>query len=210
MRHDNYKNHSISLAVGSVLLILTMVLHPAHMDVDMLLLNVISHSLAVFSIPFCLYGFLGLTRSFTDKILQTNLGFSFSAFGLVAGMLAATINGIAATMFYQHNDGPSMEDKQIIHLIFDYSFALNNAVSYVFIGAILIAILFWSWAIVSSSKYQKWTGYLGFAFILGSILAMISGINLMQVWAFRTFIFGMVGWILIMSFKLYQLEPHDE
>ncbi|MEM9391034.1 MAG: hypothetical protein AAGA02_11205 [Bacteroidota bacterium] len=202
---ENYKIYGVSLITGAVLMVVTMVLHPAHLKTELLFVNMISHSLAILSLPFSLYGFWGLSRSLDQRPFAANVGFCFALFGLVAAMFAAAIDGLAASIFFKHMAQSAGGQAEVADLILDYSFALNNAVSYTFMGAIAIAIAFWSIAIVMGNPYKSWLGYLGLGLILTCLIAILLGTNFMAVWAFRLFIFGLVAWILLVSTDMIKL-----
>ncbi len=203
---ENHKIYGVSLITGAGLMVATMVLHPAHLETELLLVNMISHSLAILSLPFSLYGFWGLSRSLEQLPIAANVGFCFALFGLIAGMFAAAIDGLAASIFFKHIAQSSGAQADVADLILDYSFALNNAVSYIFMGAIAIAIAFWSVVIVMGNPYKSWLGYLGLGLILTCLIAILLGTNFMAVWAFRLFVFGLVAWIILVSMDMMKLS----
>jgi len=142
------KNAGIALVLFTLLMVFTMVLHPAGGSFEYLLkitrIIMISHVLALISIPFAAVGFWGLTKK-----LGTANFFSFSAFaivlfGLVAVMIAAASNGLVLPIFIQKYKDAPVELIESIKPILKYNFSVNNAFDYIFTGAFCLAILFWS------------------------------------------------------------------
>src|SRR4030095_13213999 len=93
----------IALIAFTVLLVLTMVMHPAGGSVEHLIritpLIITTHAIAIFSLPFGLIGFWGLTRRIGTDNFWSMLAFSSICFGLIAAMLAAATNGLVMPMF---------------------------------------------------------------------------------------------------------------
>jgi hypothetical protein len=197
------KNAGTSLIVGSILMVVTMVMHPTHMGGHYTgIINTISHSLAIAAIPFCLYGFWGLTKSFKSDGFFANCAFPIMAIGLLAGMLAAIINGLALTFFYQDFENATGTTMDTVDVVLHYSFALNSAMAYVFIGASLLATLFWSIEIINKERYSKWIGYYGALLVIVGIVLPFTGYEILAVSGFRLIIFGLVSWIVIMGIQL--------
>ena len=65
------KSTSISLILGALLIIITMVMHPSGGSIEHIIkiskTITIAHSLAIFSLPIILFGFYGLTIKLLDK-----------------------------------------------------------------------------------------------------------------------------------------------
>ncbi|MEM9687709.1 MAG: hypothetical protein AAF934_12435 [Bacteroidota bacterium] len=195
------KNAGTALIFGSLLLVATMILHPAQADGEFKSINIISHSLAIVAIPFCLYGFQGLSAGFKSSEFLSNTAFAMMAVGLLAGMFAAAINGLALTFFIAAHQ-ETAQTASSIHLILDYSMALNHAMDYIFIGASVGAILFWSITMIRTEKFPKWLGYYGILLVTTGIVLFFIDVQMLSVAGFRMVIFGMVSWILITAYLL--------
>lgn len=207
MRTTFEKNTGISLIVGSVLMIVTLILHPAGGSLEHLIriqkIIIISHSIAILSIPFSFIGFLGLTRRLGTENFFSIVAFSIMSFGLVAVMGAAATNGLALPIFVQHYEGASTETIEAIRPVMRYNFALNHAFDYIFMGAMCLAIFFWSIAIFRTGRFPQWLGYFGVILSGTAGLLLFSGFDFVGLQGFRIFIFGSVVWIILAGVLLY-------
>lgn len=205
--NDQLSRHTgISLNVGSILITVTMVLHPAGGGIEHLLqistLLIVTHSLAIFSIPFLLFGFWGLTKKLNSDNAISMIAFITISMGVFAGMLAAAINGLALPIFLNQFADQSNMTLESIELILQYGLSLNRAMTYIFIGACCLSIILWGILIVRSSLFPKWSGYLGMLLSVSAITTGISGFVLTNLIGFRIFIFGLVLWILMIGYLL--------
>jgi hypothetical protein len=194
------------LLIGSLLMVMTMVLHPAGGNIEHIVkiskLAVISHSIAILSIPFTAFGFYGLA-----KLLKTESRFSFLAlaiigFALVAVMLAALLNGLVLPMYVLKNTSQSVQNLESVKLIITYGTTFNAALDYVFIAGYSIAMFIWSFIIIKTAALPKWHGFLGIALVVISILGAILQLNFISVTGFTVYVFGIVSWIVIAGYLL--------
>lgn len=202
------KNAGFSLIAGAILLVITMVMHPTGIEDGYTLINVIAHSIAIAAIPFCLFGFWGVYRHFEEGSFLSGIAFSAITAGLFAGMLAATINGLAFSFFMERYHDASAEISTSVHAILDYSFALNNGLSYVFTGMLSGAVLFWSIAIIRTRVFPKWTGYYGILLVALVLILFHTHFNFMHVGGFSIIIFGLVSWIV--SIGYFMINPKTD
>lgn len=200
MKTQFEKNAGISLVVGSALMMLTMILHPAGGDLPHLIkiqkIIIVSHSLAILSIPFSFIGFLGLTRRIGAENFFSITAFSFMAFGLAAAMGAAATNGLALPFFVEDYQDAPPEMLATTNAMVRYNFALNHAFDYILLGAMFSSILFWSIAMLSTKTFTRWVAYLGVGLTLAGGLVLLTGYNFVSLAGFRVFVFGSVGWIV--------------
>jgi hypothetical protein len=200
------KSAGISLIIGAILVIITMVLHPVGGGIKHLLeistILIATHALAIISLPFLLYGFWGLS----DRLGITNsislVALITISMGIIAGMLAAAINGLALPMFIENYIDADTETLNSIEPILKYGLALNMAMDYIFIGACCIAILLWGILIVTKLIFPKWIGYAGILLSICAIVTGISGFVFTDLFGFRVFIFGLVLWIVVVGYYL--------
>ena len=202
------KNAGFSLIAGAILLVITMVVHPTGIEDGYTVINVVAHSIAIAAIPFCLFGFWGVYRHFKIGDFLSGIAFSAIAAGLFAGLLAATINGLAFSFFMERYQDASTESGELVHAILDYSFALNNGLSYVFIGMLSGAVLFWSIAIIRTRTFPKWTGYYGLLLVTLVLILFHTHFNFMHVGGFSIIIFGLVS--LIVSIGYFMINPKNK
>ncbi|MEM7297205.1 MAG: hypothetical protein AAF391_02940 [Bacteroidota bacterium] len=198
MKSTELKTQSISLVIGCFLMIVTMVLHPVGGNFEHLVsiftVGVVSHAIAILSIPFVTYGFWGLTEKISTPIAK--LSFVFMAFGLMAVMLAGTVNGIVLMNFVQSYADASQETIASLKPIFRLLFDLNHAFDFIFIGAVYISTLLWSISIIKTKILPISLGWFGTILSLAGIVASTAGFVFVDVTGFRIFIFSWVAWVI--------------
>lgn len=163
---------------------------------------ILSYSLAILAIPFIFVGLLPETRRIGTDNFSSQIALSIMTFGLVAVMAAAATNGLGLPLFVQHYEGASPETIGSIEPLLRYNFALNHAFDYIFMGAMCLAILFWSTDIVRTGKFPSWLGYLGLGSSVGGGAMLLSGFDFVGLHGFRLFIFGSVIWIVLAGIVL--------
>lgn len=201
-----FKNNSgISLIVGSILMIATMVLHPSGGHIEHILkiksIIIVSHALAIFSLPFIAFGFLGLSTALLTKSKISILSFIISCFGLFAAMIAATINGLTLPLFLSQIV-PQNIDGNIISSIGTYGRNINIPMDYILLISFALSISIWSVLIIMSEKFPKWIGYYGLLLILFGVFALFNKYNFIGLFGFRIIIFGIVSWIIVAGIKI--------
>ena len=206
MRKHFYKSSGISLITGSVLIIATMVLHPAGGSIQYILKIsksiTATHSLAIFSLPILLFGFYGLTDKLLDKWKLAKLALFIMGFGLISAMFAALINGLTLPSFLGKYENNITENAATLKLITNYGFAINKPLDYIFIVATCLAINIYSLLIIYSNKLPKWIGYFGVSLITFAIIGLLSGFVFTNLIGFQIFIFGIATWFLAIGISL--------
>lgn len=204
MKTNFQKIAGYSLFIGSILMVLTMVLHPSGGNLEHIFkiskVLMISHSIAIFSIPFIAFGFYGLS-----EVLQTNsrisyLGFMFVGFSLVAVMIAGSINGLILPMYVSKFHNQTAQNLETTKLIISYGSIFNKAMDYVFINGFSIAMIIWSVIIIQTSKLPHWIGLYGCFLVAFVSIGFLIDFNFISVWGFRIYIFGIVSWIIMVGF----------
>jgi len=196
--------------IFAFLLVVTMVLHPAGgssqhiMNITWII--VIVHSLAILSLPFGWVGFWGLTRKIGTDNFMSMLGFAMVSLGLIAALLAAATNGLAAPIFLQHYKDGTPEALSAIDPILRYGFAVNHAFDYVYTGAFCVAIGCWSVAIWRTRTMAVWIAAFGIVLALGTAAIFISGVAVNNVHGLRIFISCIMLWILLIGIVLRRRE----
>lgn len=199
----------ICLLVGSILATLTMALHPMGGDVEHIVkikrVLMFSHAIAIFCLPFIGFGFWGLTNMLKTKSKMSLLAFFILFFGLIAAMIAATINGLVLPNFaskYWINDS----DVSVLNKIIGYGHAINISMTYIVITAISLSIGIWSFLIIKTNQLSKWLGYFGLIVIIIGLLGVLLNFDFTSLLGFRTFVFGLVGWIIVIGIKMIKPE----
>lgn len=202
----NKKNAGIFLIVGSLLLTLTMILHPTGGTIEHILkiknVAIISHTLAIISLPFLTLGFLGLSKVFTREETITQLAFIISCFGLVSAMLAAMINGITLPIFLSRISDTDF-DSQVIKTIISYGFSLNISLTYILIASITLSVFIWSLLNILQKTFSNWLSYYGFFLFILGIVGAIKQFDYVSVYGFTIFIFGLVSWLILTGSFMY-------
>ena len=190
---------SLCLMIGSLMLVATMVLHPSGGNAKEILhiynLAVSTHSLAIASLPFLVFGFLGLSQSLLSPSKLSIFAFIVICFSFVAGMLAAAMNGLVLPFFVKSKIDDFEQNENILSPVVTYGLKINLAMDYILIVGLLIAISGYSFLIVKYHKTLNWIGYLGFSLLPIAILAAFLNFNFTSVSGFRLFIFAIVTWI---------------
>jgi hypothetical protein len=191
------------------LLIVTMVLHPSGGNIAHILkisrVIVISHTLAVFSVPFVGFGFYGLSLSLLSKNRLSILALIIMAQGLVAVMIAGTINGLTLPLFLDIYADKIEPNLNILKPIIHYGFSINKPMDYIFITASIVSILIWSILMLKVDKFSKWLGYYGLFLILMGVLGVVISFDFIHLGGFRTFVFGMVSWVILAGIWLINI-----
>jgi hypothetical protein len=202
----------MSLIIFTLLLLCTMGLHPAGGSVEHLIritnIIVITHSIALLSLPFGWIGFWGLTRKIGADHFGSMLAFFMISLGMVAVLVAAATNGLILPVFLQHYKDAAPEDLAAIKPILRYSFAVNQAYDYVYTAAWCLAVGCWSVAILLTRRLARWIGWLGIGVALAVAAVFISGVGVANsVQGLRIFIGGIVVWILVVGVALWKSGP---
>lgn len=188
------KSSGICLIVGTAITVLTMVLHPSGGNNEHILkmqhVLITSHAIVIFSLPFLFFGFFGLSSLLTNPSKIALLGLTMMGFGLVAAMLAASLNGIVLPLFVSaHPTG------ETVNVVRSYGMAFSKPMSYILIAMSSQAIFIWSLLMINQRGVAKWLGYYGIVILALTALAYLLGFNLTNLLAFRFFIFAIVAWI---------------
>ncbi len=200
--NTNFKKAAgYSLIIGSILMVLTMVLHPSGGNVTHIMETndtiIISHAIAIFSLPFIAFGFYGLTSLLLNDSKVSFLAFCFALFALIAGMLAAAINGLVLPMFVEKYFNEFEQNKNTLNPIIRYGFMLNKSMDYILLTGILISILMWSVLIIRGNNIPKWVGYYGMILCILALFGAIIGFDFIYLAGFRIIILCVAGWVIL-------------
>jgi len=187
-----------------------MVLHPSGGSLEFIIqisnIITISHALAIFSLPFVLFGFYGFSMFLLDKWKLSILAFIIISFGLFAAMFAALFNGLTLPYFLNQYSEKLEENLDTLKIITHYGFAINTPLDYIFIIACCLAILIYSLLILAESKLPKWLGYLGILIIILAVIGGLTGFVFTSLTGFRIFTFSLAAWILLSGALLFKFK----
>ena len=213
MEKKSEAGYGISLIAGSLLMVVTMILHPAGGSLEHLFkittFIVVSHSLALVSLPFILLGFWGLTKRLEKQKLLSDAGFITMLLGIFAVMCAAATNGLALPLLMNHFRDATPEAINSIKPIITYNTSLNQAFDFIYIGALCGSVSLFSVAILKTGSLPKWTGYFGIILSLLTIVAIIAGFTFVNLTGFRIFALGFVSWIVVTGINLRRPVTHN-
>jgi|GEM_PF-346321 len=206
MNNSFEKQAGIALIIFTVLLVGTIVLHPAGGNIEHLVkarnFTLVSHSIALLSLPFGGIGLWGITRSIGTGHFGSLFGFALAVLALIAALLAGTINGLALPIFLQQYQETTTENIAMFKLVARYGFALNHAFDYIYTCALGLAILCWSLSILHTRKLPVRIGWLGIIVFLAVGAFFLYGIRINNLSGLRLYISSIIGWILVSGIAL--------
>ncbi|MBL7710747.1 MAG: hypothetical protein JNJ86_16875 [Chitinophagaceae bacterium] len=199
------KASGICLLLGSALATFTMAMHPVGGSLAEIArkkgIFIFSHSLAILSIPFIAFGFWGLSTALATKSRISYLSFAIGCFGLMAVLIAGTVNGFVLPSFAS-NYSDNTVDWAVLQAIRNYGWLIGKSMDYIFITALMLAIAIWSSIIITSGQLSKWLGYYGFLIVIVTTSGLLMKFNFTSAFGFGLFIFSLVSWKLIAAFLL--------
>ena len=202
------RQSAIALLVGSIAWIVTMALHPTGGSFEKIVrissVIVGTHSLAIATIPLMLFGFWGLTaRLGSDRGLPL-LALITYAFGSVAALCAAVINGLTLPAFAKQLAEADPASRDLAHLVVDYGSTMNAGFARVFMVATALAVLLWSISILTTRALPRWIGAIGLAAGLTGLVLVLSGGIDVHVHDFGLFVFGYAAWTILVGVLLWR------
>ena len=212
MNTNKQKAAGISLILGCFLMIVTMVLHPVGGDFEHLvrirLIGIVSHAIAILSVPLVAYGFWGFSTHVGGVL--SKISFAYMLFGLIAVMLAAAVNGLILMDFVKSYEGAPEEVIESLKPFFRLIRDFNHAFDFIFIGAVCISTTLWSIAILKISSFPTVIGWFGLAITAMALTFLLLGFVFVDLQGFRIFIFGWVAWVIWMGITLFRIPNSSE
>jgi hypothetical protein len=207
MNNNFEKTAGLALLAFSILLLFTMVLHPAGGNIAHLInitgMIVVTHAMAILSLPLGWIGFQGLTRKLGPDHFLPTLALATATLGLVAALFAAATNGLVLPIYLQPYKDATPEAITSIKPVLQYGFAINRAFDYIYTFAFCLAIFCWSVEILRTRKLALWLGWLGVAVSVISAGIFACGMAVNTVQGLRLFIASIILWILLIGRTLY-------
>ncbi len=173
-------------------------------------ITVISHSMALFALPFLGVGFLGLLKRMGFNHFLPMIAYAAILIGLLAGMIAATINGLALPIYIQNYREATEDVVASLKPILRNNLSLNQAFDFVFLSAVSFSILLWSLSILTLKKLPLWIGYFGILLSVTAIIMMATGFVFTNLHGFRLFIFFNVIWIILIGVGLLRRDTGQQ
>ncbi|WP_138991013.1 hypothetical protein [Larkinella sp. C7] len=212
MNHRFFVVSGYCLLVGTLLLVGTMVLHPAGGSPDHIRritpLLMGSHALAIGSLPLLGFGCYGLAIRLASPSRLATLALITLFFGLLAGLIAATINGLTLPLFVANQPDTIAEQSQV-KLIIRYGFLINKPMSYILMTCVTVSVGIWSALLLRRNDLPRWLGYGGVGLVGLGLLGVVLGYDFHGVGGFRLFVFALAGWLAGGGVLLIRTRPAD-
>jgi hypothetical protein len=212
-RNSNDRRGGLALILSSILMIVTMSLHPtAHQLFEpgrfehIALLGAIAHAIAVASVPFAFLGGLALTRRLDDPDHFSLTALVVFGFALVAVMIAAMMSGFVAPEIGRALAG-APEERATWGALFHLSGAINQAFAKAHVLGSSAAIVLWSLAIARGRDLSRGIGIYGA--IMGVIVAfaLVSGHVRLDVHGFGAIVLAQAIWFVLVGVALMRSRP---
>jgi hypothetical protein len=205
MENTFTKASGTSLCLGSLLSLVTMLLHPSGGSIDHIIriqqILIFSHALAIACLPLLGFGAWGLSALLQTKNRISTLSLFIFCFGLIAAMIAAAINGLILPQFLSDSmDSPS--DPLMLKTVVNYGHHINISLTNIFIFASSVSIVLWSIVITRSGLLPRWTGYFGLPLFGLEIICLFLNANFTDLYGFRIFVGGLATWIMIAGIQM--------
>ncbi len=209
MEYEFRKTAGICFCLGSILAIATMILHPSGGSISTIVkiksVLIFSHAIALFCLPFIGFGSWGLSQLLSTKNKLTTLAFFIFCTGLIAAMIAGTLNGLVLPHFAVSVSKKHIED-EIVKSIVSYGFVINAAMTSIFVFATALSISIWSITIILTKLLPKWLGYYGLLLVALGTLGFVLSFDFTDLFGFRLFIFGLVSWLILAGIKMLTIK----
>lgn len=197
------KQAGVALIVFTLLILFTMILHPAggnfqHLQ-KILPVLVATHAAAILSLPFAAIGFWGLSRRIGAGNFLSVSGFAMSTLALLAALLAASANGLVLPLIIRQYQDASPGTIDAIRPILSYNHSINTAFDYIYTGTFCLAILFWSIAMLLTKQLPRWLAVLGTLVALFGWTILIAGISPASLYGFHLFVASVIIWTILVG-----------
>ena len=174
--------YGLALIVGTVAAIVTMAFHPTGFDPhasveavahDMSILVGV-HSLALFSVPLLVFGFLGVTMRAGWHRPEALLAFIIYALSAVAIMFAGIADGLINAALIPGMTGADLK-LQTLKAVLSYNFQFNQACAKVFVVGTSLAMILWSITLFRLGVLERRIGIMGWFISLAALFGLLSG-----------------------------------
>ena len=208
---NSAKSAGIALLLGSLFIILTLVLHPVGGSLEHLQsirrIAIISHAIAILSIPLNILGYWGLSQIVGLRNALSASAVIIMGLAQIAVLLAAALNGLVIPLFLERVEIMDAS-RPGISMILQYNFAINQAMDLVYITGMALALLLWSSVIISQKRLPTWLGYSALIIGLIFLVSILMGFNLSDLNALRVFMSAILLWTITVGAYLW-LKAHD-
>jgi hypothetical protein len=202
----NDRPAGFALIGGTAAGLLTMAFHPTgHAllgDFDRVArINQTVHALAIAGTILTTYGLLRLTRLIESRRAVTDAAMVFYAFGAVAVMFAAITSGFIGTDLAAQILAAGGDAQTRYEPVRDFSWALNQSTTRVFVVTASVGIALWSVAMLNEPAFGRAIGLTGILIGAGAVIATIAGMP-MDIHGFGAIVLGHGIWLIWTATKL--------
>ncbi len=199
-----------SLVAGAAAMLVTMAVHPTGHDfaggprqmAHAARVAIGAHALGLVSVPFTLFGFLGLSRWLGFRRNSVSAAFLLYALASVAVISAALVNGIVAPALFQTLSGAEAAEQPVFHALLRYNSLVNQAYAIFHVVASSAAIIFWSSSLPKTPAPAPAAKVLGIAIGAVTVVALLSGHLTLDVHGFGLVVLTQSLWIALVAAML--------
>jgi hypothetical protein len=192
----------VALIAGSVVIIITMTLHPSGRiapgnAAQAARMFVAVHSLVLFSLPVMFLGAWGMSRRVATAGRLPIVALVTYTFALAAIMNSAVAGGLVVSSVLRQLVAAAPGTTEAWQVLFRYNGWVDESFAQVYVVASSLAILLWSASIVRSRALPRALGIYGC--ILGplTLIAIFSGLLNLAAHGFGLVVFGQALWFTI-------------
>lgn len=199
---DKFKRlAAYSLIAAAFLAVTTMAIHPSGGNMQAIINQAhilrFSHSIALACLPLFCFGCYGLSVFLHTESRISMLAFLIMSFGLVAGMLAGLLNGLVLPDFLIRHAAETETQHDMLDLVIHYGFAMNRALGYVLIVAVIAAVALWSYAGWKAKRFGLLFGASGWLLAAAGVAALVAGFKFISVAGFTAFVLALAVWFIV-------------
>lgn len=193
---------ALTLAAGSIAVLLTMGLHPTGSDV---LQGAASggtnaqvravHGLAILAVPLLGSGMARVAWHLRAQPMLSSLGGAFYLLALVAVVIAAVASGFISPAIADWSVGATDGEKAMRMLFFGYTGRLNRAFALVYVLLSAVAMACWSVAMLRSAPFPRGLAWLGIVVAIGLAAGIVTGQLSLGVHGFGGVVLAQTAWV---------------
>lgn len=215
--------YGLALIIGSIGLTVTMIFHPTGTDIQSVSagnthavqIAILTHSLAIGSIPLCFFGFLGLSRILGSKRPAIQGALILLGLSYIAGMCAAVYSGFGSTsLAKQILKTSDASSSQILQSMLQYNGYLNQGFAKVMFVSLAASIVLWSACLLRFQVTEKLMGIAGILIGGAGLATFLIGTLRLDVHGFGIFVFAQTVWTISLGLWMVQMrkgrDPDDK
>jgi hypothetical protein len=206
---NHQKSGGAAWIAGSVMMLVTMSLHPTGHDLATAatfehgaFMARATHALALLSLPFSFLGALALMRRLGTP--ASTLGTVFFGHALAAVMLAAIASGFVAPELFAARLASEGTTRDGFGLLLHYNSELNQACAKVYVLGSALALFSWSFAVLRTRFFAAALGWSGVLLAGACALALVSGHLRLDVHGFGAVVLGQAVWMISAGVGLWR------